>query len=91
MRRLFWLLAGAMMMAAPAAAQGLVDAGGGGVTEVTDGDTLVLEQGLVVRLGLARVYSFQDNRTMVRDLLEIKIQARTPKRGIWALAFYGIR
>ena len=54
-RRLFWLLAGAMMMAAPAAAQDLVDAGWGVVTEVTDGDTLVLEQGLVVRLGLARV------------------------------------
>ena len=51
MRRLFWLLAGAMMMAAPAAAQDLVDAGWGVVTEVTDGDTLVLEQGLVVRLG----------------------------------------
>ncbi len=50
MRRLFWLLAGAMMMAAPAAAQDLVDAGWGVVTEVTDGDTLVLEQGLVVRL-----------------------------------------
>jgi endonuclease YncB( thermonuclease family) len=54
-----------------------------------DGDLWV--QGEMVRLGLARVYSFQDNRTMVRDLLEIKIQARTPKRGIWALAFYGIR
>ena len=78
-------------MALPAAGQDLVDAGWGGVTEVTDGDTLVLEQGLVVRLGLARVYSFQDNRTMVGDLLEIKIQARTAKRGIWALAFYGIR
>lgn len=79
------------MMALPAAGQDLVDAGWGVVTEVTDGDTLVLEQGLVVRLGLARVYSFQDNRTMVEDLLEIKIQARTAKRGIWALAFYGIR
>ena len=55
MRRLFWLLAGAMMMAVPAAAQNLVDAGRNVVTEVTDGDTLVLEQGLVVRLGLARV------------------------------------
>ena len=55
MRRLFWLLAGAMMMAAPAAAQDLVDAGRNVFTEVTDGETLVLEQGLVVRLGLARV------------------------------------
>ena len=54
-----------------------------------DGDLWV--QGEMVRLGLARVYSFQDNRTMVEDLLEIKIQARTAKRGIWALAFYGIR
>jgi len=153
------------MMATSAAAQDLVDAGWGVVTAVTDGDTLVLEQGLVVRLvgiqapklplgragfeqqplapeakaalaamtlgkrvrlsfgglqtdrygralahlhvegvdgelwvqgemvrlGLARVYSFKDNRTMVGELLEVEAEARTANRGIWALAYFAIR
>ena len=38
------------MMAAPAAAQELVDAGWGVVAQVIDGDTVVPEQGLEVRL-----------------------------------------
>ena len=51
MPRLFWLAAGlAMLVSAQAHAQGLTAAGWGLVAEVTDGDTLVLEQGLIVRL-----------------------------------------
>jgi len=153
------------MMAAPAEAQDLVDAGWGVVAQVIDGDTVILEQGLEVRLvgiqapklalgragfdqqplgpeakavleamilgkrvrlsfgglqidrygralahlfvdgaageiwvqgemvrqGLARVYSFQDNRALVGDLLALEVQARAAKRGIWALAFFEIR
>ena len=45
----------------------------------------------MVRQGLARVCSFQDNRALVGDILAIEQSARSAKRGIWALAFYGVR
>ena len=45
----------------------------------------------MLRLGLARVYSFQDNRALVRELLGIEADARTANRGIWALAYFAIR
>lgn len=48
-------------------------------------------QGEMLRLGLARVYSFSDNRTGVGDLLTAERTARGKDRGIWANPFYRIR
>jgi len=48
-------------------------------------------QGILLEQGLARVYSFPDNRTMVTDMLVLERAARSARRGIWRLNYYGIR
>ncbi|MDH5748139.1 MAG: thermonuclease family protein [Rhodospirillales bacterium] len=48
-------------------------------------------QGELLRLGLARVYSFPDNRARVADMLKLEAEARAQRRGIWALRFYEVR
>jgi endonuclease YncB( thermonuclease family) len=48
-------------------------------------------QGALLDQGLARVYSFADNRALVADMLARERAARRASRGIWADAFYGIR
>lgn len=45
-------------------------------------------QGEMLTQGLARVYSFPDNRAIVREMLDRETIARQQKRGIWALDFY---
>ncbi len=47
-------------------------------------------QGEMLRRGMARVYSFSDNRARVADMLELEAQARERKRGIWGLDFYAV-
>lgn len=48
-------------------------------------------QGEMVRLGLARVYSFPDNRASVAELYALEREARAQGRGIWRHPFYAIR
>ena len=48
-------------------------------------------QGEMLRAGLARVYSFADNRALTGDMLDLERQAREAKRGIWAHPYYKIR
>lgn len=48
-------------------------------------------QGEMVRLGLARVYSFADNRRMAPALYDREREARLQRRGIWALEHYAVR
>lgn len=48
-------------------------------------------QGQMITRGMARVYSFFDNRAVVSDLLALERIARTARRGIWRLRFYAIR
>lgn len=48
-------------------------------------------QGAVMAAGMARVYSFADNRTAVRALLAIETQARRSGQGIWTHPYYAIR
>ena len=48
-------------------------------------------QGELLRLGLARVYSFPDNRSRVSEMLALERDARQAQRGIWALPYYAIR
>ena len=40
-------------------------------------------QGAMLRRGMARVYSFSDNRSLVAEMLAIEGQARAARRGIW--------
>lgn len=48
-------------------------------------------QAEMLRRGLARVYSFADNRTLVDRLLQIERVARAERRGIWNDPYYQIR
>lgn len=41
--------------------------------------------------GLARVYSFADNRSCVENMLSFERDARARRQGMWANAFYDIR
>ena len=48
-------------------------------------------QGEMLRLGLARVYTFSDNRAMAVEMLALEREARAAERGIWAHDFYAVR
>ncbi len=48
-------------------------------------------QGAMLRLGMARVYSFADNRRLVAGMLDLERQARKARRGIWGLRYYAVR
>lgn len=48
-------------------------------------------QGELLRRGMARVYSFNDNRALVSEMLQIETEARTARRGIWRHHFYQVR
>jgi micrococcal nuclease len=48
-------------------------------------------QGEMLNRGLARVYTFADNRAAASDLLAREAAAREAKRGIWALDYYRVQ
>lgn len=48
-------------------------------------------QGALLESGMARVYSFKDNRALIGDMLALERTARRDRRGIWALPYYRIR
>ena len=48
-------------------------------------------QGELLRRGMARVYSFRDNRALVPEMLALERAARADGRGIWGLDWYGVR
>jgi len=48
-------------------------------------------QGALLQAGMARVYSFPDNRALVADMLALEGRARQDRRGIWSNGFYAVR
>jgi len=48
-------------------------------------------QGEMLKAGLARVYSFPDNRALVSDMLALEAAARDAGLGIWQIGFYAPR
>lgn len=48
-------------------------------------------QGQMIEMGLARVYTFPDNRRLAKPLLRLEQEARQARKGIWALPYYAIR
>lgn len=52
-------------------------------------DDIWLQGDLLMR-GLARVYSFADNRALVPEMLELEAAARRARRGIWRLDWYAV-
>jgi len=56
------------------------------------GEEQIWAQGAMLREGLARVYSFPDNRFCLNELYKIEAQARVDRVGIWdGEAFYTVR
>ena len=58
---------------------------------VVKGQTRLWLQQELVTEGLARVYSFSDNRACVAELMGWETQARDQHKGIWGVAAYRIR
>mgnify|MGYP003134909368 CR=1 FL=1 len=58
---------------------------------VADGGSSLWVQDEMLKSGMARVYSFPDNRGLVDDMLESERKARQARDGIWALPYYAIR
>lgn len=48
-------------------------------------------QGEMIRLGMARVYSFADNTACIAALLALEREARDARRGIWGLDWYAVQ
>jgi len=48
-------------------------------------------QGEMLKAGMARVYTFADNRALAADMYARERDARSAKRGIWAERFYAVR
>lgn len=48
-------------------------------------------QGEMLRLGMARVYTFPDNRALAAEMLGLEREARKTRRGIWDHPFYALR
>lgn len=48
-------------------------------------------QGEMLRAGLARVYTFRDNRARIPEMLALERAARADGRGIWSHPYFGIR
>jgi endonuclease YncB( thermonuclease family) len=48
-------------------------------------------QGEMLSAGLARVYSFADNRSRISDMLALERKARATALGIWSKSYYSVR
>jgi endonuclease YncB( thermonuclease family) len=48
-------------------------------------------QGELLAAGMARVYSFRDNRRLIGEMLAQERDARAGQHGIWALPYYAVR
>ncbi len=67
-------------------------AGAAGAAEATGAEGgEVWVQGALLEQGMARVYSFPDNRALVPEMLSRERAARAARRGIWDHPFYAVR
>jgi endonuclease YncB( thermonuclease family) len=48
-------------------------------------------QGRMLEAGLARVYTFEDNRAKAQEMLALEGEARAARRGLWAHPYYRVR
>lgn len=48
-------------------------------------------QGEMLRRGMARVYTFPDNRAQIGEMLALEGEARATGRGVWGHEFYAVR
>lgn len=67
-----------------------IDRNGRLLAQLTD-DAGTWIQGAMLSRGMARVYTFADNRGRAAEMLALERDARAARRGIWANAFYRVR
>ena len=67
-----------------------IDRYGRALAHLEDEDGIWI-QGELLRRGLARVYTFNDNRALSETMLAAEREARDAARGIWALDYYTVR
>ena len=67
-----------------------IDRHGRALAHLVRDDGLWIQADMLSR-GFARVYSFEDNRTGVAEMLAAERRGRAAGRGIWAHPFYAIR
>lgn len=48
-------------------------------------------QGEMLKAGMARVYTFPDNRETAQEMYAIEHSARQARRGVWSHSFYAVR
>lgn len=58
------------------------------LVRVADG---VWAQGAMLTAGLARVYTFPDNRVLATEMLALERLARADQTGLWGLPYYALR
>lgn len=61
------------------------------LAHLEDAETGQWIQGALLAQGMARVYTFKDNRSAVPDMLALERAARTGRQGIWGLRYYAVR
>jgi endonuclease YncB( thermonuclease family) len=61
------------------------------LAQLTDAETGRWIQGAMLAQGMARVYTFKDNRSAIAEMLAIERNARAAKRGIWSHPYYAVR
>jgi endonuclease YncB( thermonuclease family) len=68
-----------------------VDRHGRLLAHLVDAETGQWIQGTMLAEGMARVYTFKDNRSIVPEMLALERTARAARRGIWGLRYYAVR
>lgn len=61
------------------------------LAHLTDAETGRWIQGAMLAQGMARVYTFKDNRSAIPEMLAVERNARAAKRGIWSHPYYAVR
>jgi endonuclease YncB( thermonuclease family) len=61
------------------------------LAHLTDAETGRWIQGAMLAQGMARVYTFKDNRSAIPEMLAIERNARAARRGIWSHPYYAVR
>lgn len=61
------------------------------LAHIFDAETGLWVQGAMLSAGMARVYSFPDNRALVAEMLAREAAARQAGRGIWGHPYYALR
>jgi endonuclease YncB( thermonuclease family) len=61
------------------------------LAHLADAESGLWIQGALLEQGMARVYTFKDNRSVIPEMLALERAARAARRGIWSHPYYAVR